>query len=904
MSELKPFFVYLRAKKKAGQKDHVFWETRANENRVIRDAVNAMEDAGLSEEDFFSPATTNFHVVDDLPPEGVLDSAWCERYQLAGDKMNWEKIPGVEGSTTAEPAAPATVDPVVETETTLDGIISLEDLTIEQAVIGAWIFGTQREYTKEDLAAVTALAMDTDESYPQNLLLVARNTKVMQLQHAYRLTVAEWVEAAKSVWVPGTAVPQVSDLLKFTGEWLDAHNDASARAQGNHSRRSDVTAKWAARIAGKSQTMTTSTVTEKTASGATAGGGIKTDRNPDYEHTLQTLGIEIACALFPSDFDIYEIPTPIFRRAKEMVAERHEPWAAWNRALSNTPGILDNSRAAVFALIRSAPENIHLTPGELQYYINSTLAETDHANPSQETLAAAHSTAKAITPEPESVPATTAAPVADEPIKNMGNGIFDVTALLGETAAPQMETPAPVTEPVTEVPAETASNEGEKTEMVPEVANVAEAFPAVFEPGRYENIPNEAYHAASGISSSMVKDARISLMYFHGRHVEKTIQREETKPLRFGTELHALTLEPEKFAEDFVVYPGLPEGAISTTSEMKKIIEDYNAALPALADPDAIKKMIEAHNEKLPAPLSLSANAEETAILYQNLPDEFRHIPETEKHTAAAMKACIKEFNATLPQPLKTTGSRDSVLDQLAIIAPDFVAEERAKKQPYNVSGSKDALAAVVREIKPDAIFADEFSENWRKGAEGKWIVGDTDFTLLQALNNAVYAHPSVSNLLNHPSRVNEVSYFGMDDETGLEVRVRPDIELEIDGIRIAADLKTTSMGRIKQDYLRARLHREITERDYHLSAAMYSEVAGFDQFFWIFVNKDPGYHWVAVIEASQDLLELGSLEYHRTMSAIARAYDTGIWPAPINDDYTDELNDFDLRRLEMLRPV
>ncbi len=54
MSELKPFFVYLRAKKKAGQKDHVFWETRANENRVIRDAVNAMEDAGLSEEDFFS----------------------------------------------------------------------------------------------------------------------------------------------------------------------------------------------------------------------------------------------------------------------------------------------------------------------------------------------------------------------------------------------------------------------------------------------------------------------------------------------------------------------------------------------------------------------------------------------------------------------------------------------------------------------------------------------------------------------------------------------------------------------------------------------------------------------------------------------------------------------------------
>lgn len=806
MSELKPFFVYLRAKKKAGQKDHVFWETRANENRVIRDAVNAMEDVGLSEEDFFSPAATNFHVVDDLPPEGVLDSAWCERYQLASDKMNWEKIPGVEGSTTAEPDAPATVNPVVETETTQAGIIALEDLTVEQAVIGAWIFGTLREYTREDLAAVTSLAMDTDESYPQNLLLVARNTKVMQLQHAYRLTVAEWVEAAKSVWVPGNAVPQVSDLLKFTGEWLDAHNDAAARAQGNHNRRSDITAKWAARIAGKSETVTTTTVTEKTTSGATAGGGIKTDRNPDYEHTLQTLGIEIACALSPSDFDIYEIPTPIFRRAKEMVAERHETWAAWNRALSNTPGILDNSRAAIFALIRSAPENIHHTPGELQYYINSTLAETDHANPSQETLDAAHSTAKAITPEPESVPATTAAPVADEPIKNMGNGIFDVTALLGETAAPQVETPAPVTEPVTEVPAETASNEGEKKEVVPEVADVTEAFPAVFEPGRYENIPNEAYHAASGISSSMVKDARISLMYFHGRHVTGVIQREVTDALTFGTLVHTLALEPEKLEQEFAIFPGIPVGAFTNTD---------------------------------------------------------------------SLKAFIREFNA-----------------------------DRPKAEQLKLTGKKEELQEAIRAVKPDAIFADEFEQQWLNNNSDKTILTASQMNLATDIRDALLAHPSVANLLNHPSRVNEVSYFGMDDETGLEVRVRPDIELEIDGIRISADVKTTSMGRIKQDYLRARLHREITERDYHLSAAMYSEVAGFDQFFWIFVNKDPGYHWVAVIEASQDLLELGSLEYHRTMSAIARAYDTGIWPAPITDDYTDELNDFDLRRLEMLRPV
>jgi hypothetical protein len=43
-------------------------------------------------------------------------------------------------------------------------------------------------------------------------------------------------------------------------------------------------------------------------------------------------------------------------------------------------------------------------------------------------------------------------------------------------------------------------------------------------------------------------------------------------------------------------------------------------------------------------------------------------------------------------------------------------------------------------------------------------------------------------------------------------------------------------------------------------------------------------------------------LEYRQTMNASLTRFDTGEWPAPITEDYTDELNDFDLRRLEALR--
>ncbi|HBV9248227.1 TPA: exodeoxyribonuclease, partial [Klebsiella aerogenes] len=114
-------------------------------------------------------------------------------------------------------------------------------------------------------------------------------------------------------------------------------------------------------------------------------------------------------------------------------------------------------------------------------------------------------------------------------------------------------------------------------------------------------------------------------------------------------------------------------------------------------------------------------------------------------------------------------------------------------------------------------------------------------------IQKALLNHPTAGKLLQHPNRAVEVSYFGIDEETGLEVRVRPDLEIDMSGLRIGADLKTISMWNIKQEGLRAKLHREIIERDYHLSAAMYCETAALDQFFWIFVNKDENYHWIAI---------------------------------------------------------
>ncbi|ENF3094946.1 PD-(D/E)XK nuclease-like domain-containing protein, partial [Salmonella enterica] len=696
-------------------------------------------------------------------------------------------------------------------------------------------------------------------------------------------------------------------------------------------------------------------------------GGNKTDRNPDYEHTLDTLDVEIAMATLPMDFNIYELPGSVYRRAKEIVKKKESPFKEWSAALRATPGILDYSRAAIFALIRSAHPEFYHYPGRLQGYINANLTETDHENPAEEALTTARHTPEKDAVEeanrqlaaargdyvegisdpndPKWVKTETSQPASEpELVKNVGNGIFDVSALMQNSSTHGTETNPETTsnvqvqkadsdekqagdavqagegdlgtgkEAVTvenQNQAETHQNNDSVSQSEPEAQqNVPEsqqeepeaAWPEYFEPGRYEGVPNEVYHAANGISSTQVKDARVSLMYFNARHVEKTIVKERSPVLDMGNLVHVLALQPENLEAEFSVEPEIPEGAFTTTATLREFIDAHNASLPALLSADDIKALLEEYNATLPAPVPLGASLEETGQSYMALPAEYQRIDADQKQTAAAMKACIKEYNTTLSTPVKTSGSRDALLEQLAIINPDLVTQEAQKSVPLKVSGTKADLIQAVKSVNPAAVFADELLDTWRENPEGKVLVTRQQLSTALNIQKALLGHPTAGKLLTHPSRAVEVSYFGIDEETGLEVRVRPDLEIDMGGLRIGADLKTISMWNIKQEGLRAKLHREIIDRDYHLSAAMYCETAALDQFFWIFVNKDENYHWVAIIEASTELLELGMLEYRKAMRAIANGFDTGEWPAPITEDYTEELNDFDVRRLEALR--
>ena len=911
------FFNVVKATQKSGKQDAVVWFTAKTEARANLMLDVALEDAGIETgrgKDYAKPIRTDFPVVDDLPEEGEVDFTWCDRYELAEDQRTWNVK--LKADNAAQEENHQADDNVVDGETghadesqqaEQPQLITVATLSLRQRILAQFI---SDEYVyhidSEQKKIIQGLELDVDNSYVQNLLLAAENVEAFK--KAIEHDIHKVVNAVKKVFPVDGKIPELATLIQFLKLWFAT----------DHIDRGILVREWAAgnRISS----------VQRTDSGTNADGGYVTDRGPDAHHTLDTLDLEIACALLPMDFNHFEIPGSILRRAKEIVTKKEEPWKSWSNILRNQPGVLGVNRTAIFNLVRIAPENIHLTPVAHLEFVNQTMTAAFNSAVELLPLHEAEPAAQEI-PQPEGKESprksfctheenlqrvreegarrraeeAAAQPqkVEQELVKNVGNGIFDVTALLQNSAthgtkkATETTSNVQVQETVSDEkqagdevqPGESSLESGEEsdtsqkddvnqntdsvaknsdsvsqtepvaaqTEPEAQSDEPAVVYPAYFEPGRYEGLPNEVYHAANGISSTQVKDARVSLMYFNARHVEKTIVKERSAVLDMGNLVHALALQPELLDAEFSVEPVIPEGAFTTAATLRAFIDEHNASLPALLSADDIKVLLE-------------------------------------------------EYNATLPPPVKTSGSRDALLEQLAIINPDLVAQEAQKPAPLKVSGTKADMIQAVKAVKPDAVFADELLDAWRDNPEGKVLVTRQQLSTALNIQKALLAHPTAGMLLTHPSRAVEVSYFGFDEETGLEVRVRPDLEIDLDGVRIGADLKTISMWNVKQESLRARLHREIIERDYHLSAAMYCETAALDQFFWIFVNKDENYHWIAIIEASAELLELGMLEYRKAMRNIATGFDTGEWPAPITADYTDELNDFDLRRLEALR--
>ncbi|MCQ1671261.1 3'-5' exoribonuclease [Escherichia coli] len=371
------FALYCEAKndkvrKRLGIKGGFYWTTAKKLSVAISRCITAMDDNDYDEDDFKKPVRVNLPVVDDLPPEGVFDTEFCNRYEKGGkDGITMTFIgpsPSVQDKSASTDNTNINGEDMTEIEESMLLPVSGQELPIR------WLaqHGSEKPVTHisrdelqalhiaraEELPAVTALAISHKTSLLDSL-------EIRDLHKLVR-------DTDKVFPNPGN-----SDLGLITA-FFEAYLDADYTDRGL------LTKEW---MKGNRVSRIT-----RTASGANAGGGNKTDRNPNLVHTLDTLDVEIAAATLPMDFNIYEIPGSVYRRAKEVVLKKESPFKEWSAALRATPGILDYSRAAIFALIRSVHPEFYHYPGRLQGYINAYLTETDHENPSKETLTAARHT--------------------------------------------------------------------------------------------------------------------------------------------------------------------------------------------------------------------------------------------------------------------------------------------------------------------------------------------------------------------------------------------------------------------------------------------------------------------------------------------------------------------------------
>ncbi|WP_137963425.1 exonuclease [Klebsiella variicola] len=379
----------IKAKAKANEAKSLFcWFSAKSDSRAERKILDILEDAEINVGRGAShqlPIRTNWLIVDDLPEEGVLDDTWCDRYELGGeDGLTWQKIVAPAATEPQPSSKPENdISPANSDEDDYsnyeEALFNLAEMSFRTQLLAQYMADERHVYhiSIPHRNRLSAMEMDTDNHDVQNLLLTAEN--IPELKKYDMPGLWKFTSAFKSVFPVGKR-HELGKQIQFAKLWLET----------SHIDRGILTKEWAAG--------NYITSINKTDAGANAGGGNKTDRNPDYQHSLDTLDIEIALATMPMDFDIYNFPASVHRRAKEIVQKKESPFKEWSAALRSTPGILDYSRAAIFALIREASSGITPFPDRLRGYINANLTEHKHDTPSAETLTkAGHIPSAAVT---------------------------------------------------------------------------------------------------------------------------------------------------------------------------------------------------------------------------------------------------------------------------------------------------------------------------------------------------------------------------------------------------------------------------------------------------------------------------------------------------------------------------
>ncbi|HAG2476957.1 PD-(D/E)XK nuclease-like domain-containing protein [Salmonella enterica subsp. diarizonae serovar 16:z10:e,n,x,z15] len=383
------------ARKRLGIKAGFFWTTAKKLSVAVSRCIAAMDDKGYDEDDFKKPVRVNLPAIGDLPPEGVFDTEFCNRYEKGGeDGKTMMLIPGAVPADQfhGEAVENTTVindTPVTDTEADSDDSAGAPLPAYAYNVNGELMSDVEKDMTQSVSGKSFAVRFRANWKQPQCVTDVATwqlqeiNVELMaptgymadielalsDKEIASRLDKLEmrdvhcYTRDIEKVF-PENKRPGIQHVREFTKAWLDT----------DYIDRGLLVKEW--------QKGNRVSCINRTPSGANAGGGIQSDRK--MPQTILGLEFEIALGLLARkyEFDIYSLPLEIELKANTIMNAVDDPeWLATRELFVSMPGGLDYSRACVIATVKTTPENLYESPFRHREHLNKVLTETDHATP-------------------------------------------------------------------------------------------------------------------------------------------------------------------------------------------------------------------------------------------------------------------------------------------------------------------------------------------------------------------------------------------------------------------------------------------------------------------------------------------------------------------------------------------
>ncbi|MVW13521.1 exodeoxyribonuclease VIII [Escherichia coli] len=864
----KPLFLLRKAKKSSGEPDVVLWASDDFESTCATlDYLIVKSGKKLSS--YFKAVATNFPVVNDLPPEGEIDFTWSERYQLSKDSMTWELKPGAAPDDVHhQEDAPETEEPTGGQEENAqadahedcqDCEVSVATLRFTQRLLHIFTYAAgDRKYlhhaTREQRKHITALEMDQENSYVQNLLLAIRSmAEPTTLDNAALLRLTDAIKAVFSI----TKKHQPYEFKNFISAWLDTE----------HIDRGLLTKEW--RKGNRVSRIT------RTASGANAGGGNLTDRGEGFVHDLTSLARDVATGVLARsmDVDIYNLHPAHAKRIEEIIAENKPPFSVFRDKFITMPGGLDYSRAIVVASVKEAPIGIEVIPAHVTEYLNKVLTEIDHANPDPEIVDIACGRSSA--PMPQRV---TEEGKQDDEEKPQPSGAMADEQATAETVEPN------------------ATEHHQNTQPLDAQSQVNSVD------AKYQELRAELHEARKNIPSKNPVDADKLLAASRGEFVDgisdpndpKWVKGIQTRDSVYQNQPETEKISPDAKQPEPVVQQepeivcnacgqtggdNCPDcGAVMGDATYQETFGEENQVEAKEKDPEEMEGAEHPHNENAGSDPHRDCSDEtgevaDPVIVEDIEPGIYYGISNENYHAGP--------------------GVSKSQLDDIADTPALYLWRKNAPVDTTKTKTLDLGTAFHCRVLEPEEfsnrfIVAPEFNRRTNAGKEeekaflmecastGKTVITAEEGRKIELMYQSVMALPLGQWLVESAGHA-ESSIYWEDPETGILCRCRPD--KIIPEFHWIMDVKTTAdIQRFKTAYYDYR---------YHVQDAFYSD--GYEAQFgvqptFVFLvastTVECGRYPVEIFMMGEEAKLAGQQEYHRNLRTLADCLNTDEWPA------------------------